>query len=73
MPRTLLNVIVWSCAAILILRGGAGAIDAFRLAVVGNSLAPLFSFWDWWFFLGAGLFAASAWRFRRVRPQEWRV
>lgn len=64
-PRALLNVVAWTCAVILILRGGAGAINAIYLAVVGNSLAPIFSFWDWWFCLGAGLFAASVWRFTR--------
>lgn len=63
LPRALLIADVWACAVILLLRGAAGATGAIRLAIVGGSFAPLFSFWDWWFCLGAGLFAASAWRF----------
>lgn len=65
MSRRLLVAAVWSCAVILLLRGGAGAVNAVYLAIVGGSFTPLFSFWDWWFCLGALFFAASAWRFSR--------
>lgn len=64
-PRAFLKAVARACAVILALRGGAGALGAIYFAIVGNSFAPLFSFWDWWFCLGAGLFAASAWRFTR--------
>ncbi len=65
LPRLLLSVTAWTCATILALRGAAGVVKAVYLAAVGNSLSSVLSFWDLWFCLGAGLFAASVWRFRR--------
>lgn len=67
LPRSLINVTAWTCAAILALRGVAGVVKTVYLAAVGNSLSSVLSFWDLWFCLGAGLFAASVWRFRRAQ------
>jgi hypothetical protein len=65
MPRRLLVAAIRGCAVILMSRGGAGAVYAGYLAIVEGSYVSLFSFWGWWFCLGAILFAASAWRFSR--------
>lgn len=62
-PPSASRFLIWSCAVILTLRGAAGAVNAVRASIIGGSIAPLFSFWDWWFCVGAFLFAASARRF----------
>lgn len=64
LPRLLVGTLVSGCAAILILRGGAAVVRAIYLTMTGG-VTPVLSFWDWWFCLGAGFFAASAWRFWR--------
>ena len=66
LSRLLIGVLAWGCAGILILRAGAGVIYLAFLAAVGNNISSVLSFWDWWFCLGAGLFAASVWRFCRA-------
>lgn len=66
LPSFLINVTAWTCAGVLALRGAAGGVFAVYLAAVGNSLSSVLSFWDLWFCLGAVLFAASIWRFRRT-------
>ena len=65
-PRSLLNVLAWSVAGILTLRGAAAVVTALYFAAVGRSISSVFSIWDAWFCLGAILFGASVWRFRRV-------
>ncbi len=64
LPRLLVGTVVSGCAAILILRGGAAVVRAIYLTMTGG-VSLVLPFWDWWFCLGAGLFAASAWRFWR--------
>lgn len=66
LPRSLVNVLAWGVAGILALRGAAAVVQAiYLLASVGSSVSSVFSFWDAWFCLGAGLFGWSAWQFRR--------
>lgn len=65
-PRFLIIAAAWTCAGILALRGAAGIVKTVYLAAIGNNLSSVLSFWDLWFCLGAGLFAASVWRFRRA-------
>lgn len=64
LPRRLVGTIISGAAAILILRGGAAVIKAIYPAINGGISSAL-PFWDWWFCLGAALFAVSAWRFWR--------
>lgn len=66
LPRSLISVLAWGCAGILVLRAGAGVIHLAFLAAAGNNVSSVLSFWDLWFCLGAGLFAASVWRFWRA-------
>ncbi len=67
LPRSLISVPAWGCAGILVLRAGAGVTHlAFLAATADNNVSSALSFWDLWFCLGAGLFAASVWRFWRA-------
>ncbi len=69
-PRRVVGVLAWSGTGLLVLRGGAGAVQTAYFAVTGGPWSPRTTFWEIWFCVGAVLFGVSTWRFRRVsRPR----
>lgn len=64
-PRWLVGTFAWSGTGLLLLRGGAGAIQTTYLAATGRGWSLRSMFWESWFCVGAILFGLSAWRFWR--------
>ena len=65
-PRWLLGGLAWSGTALLVLRGGGGALQAAYLVATGRfSLGPM-HLYEFWFCLGAVLFSVTLWQSRRA-------
>ena len=65
-PGRLLNVLAWSGTALLVVRGGGGLIQTLYLLARGRYSPELMHLYEVWFCLGAFLFAATLWRFRKM-------
>jgi hypothetical protein len=66
LPRALLGLVAWSGIGLLVLRAGAGVVQAAYLAARGKFPRDPMMLWEVWFCLGAFLFSLSLWRFQRV-------
>lgn len=65
LPRQLIGVLAWGGTAVLVLRGGAGILQAAYLAATGKHALTAMVLWDVWFCLGAVLLGVATWRFWR--------
>lgn len=66
LPRPLWVGLAWCGTVVLVLRGGAGALQTgYRLAA-GRNFQDVSWIWEVWFSVGAFLFVVSAWRFSRA-------
>lgn len=63
-PRLLLTC-AWIGTALLVLRAGAGVVQAIYLIMTGRFAIEALGIWEPWFWLGAMLFGVSTW-------QNWR-
>jgi len=66
LPRSLIHLLAWSGAGLLVLRGAAGVMQAVYYLAIGGNKLDVFALWAIWFCLGAVLFGMSIWRFRRT-------
>jgi hypothetical protein len=66
LPRRLISALAWSGTILLVLRGGAGALQTGWFAATGRKVLFVFAIWEVWFCLGAILFGLTLWRFRRA-------
>lgn len=66
LPQRLIYRVAWIGTALLLLQLVAAAVQTGYLIAVGRFRLAIIGIWDWWFFLGAILFALSTWRSRRV-------
>ncbi len=66
LPRPLVGSLAWCGTGVLVLRGGAGALQTGYLVATGRRIQAVFWIWEVWFCLGAALFGLSTWRFWRV-------
>jgi hypothetical protein len=66
LPRLLVGGLAWCGTALLVLRGGAGAVQTAYVLATGRSILVVYRLWEVWFCVGAILFGLSTWRFWRA-------
>lgn len=66
LPRPLLAGLAWCGTVVLVLRGGAGALQTGYLLAAGRHVQAVSWIWEVWFCVGAVLFVVSTWRFSRA-------
>jgi len=63
LPRALVGGLAWSGSTVLVLRGGAGAVQSLYVAATGRNILVVYRLWELWFCVGAVLFGVSTWRY----------
>jgi hypothetical protein len=71
--RSLVSALAWCGTTVLVLRGGAGALQTAYVATTGRNILSVYRLWEVWFCLGALLFGLSTWRFWRASRGVARV
>lgn len=67
LPRRLIDGLACIGTALLVLRSTASLVQTGYFASVGRFRFAAIGIWEWWFHLGAILFALSTWRLMAIR------